>query len=62
MMWERIVRQMLGADEKYGVIPPELYRRVERVDKLVKLAGGGLVSRQAIAIIVENWQREGEDA
>jgi len=39
-------------------VPSELKERVDRVNQLVRMAGGGLVSRQVIATIVEAYERE----
>jgi hypothetical protein len=35
---------------------PDLYDWLVRVNKLCRKAGGELVSRQAIAVIVDDWQ------
>ena len=39
-------------------LPPELEKRLARVNALCKNAGGGLYSRQIVAIVIEQWERE----
>ena len=39
-------------------VPSGLKERVDRVNQLVRMSGGGLVSRQVIATIVEAYERE----
>lgn len=47
-----------GYDPAVSVIPPELLRRLKRVSSIVDHLGGTLRSRQAIAIIIEQYERE----
>lgn len=54
--WERILSEMYCYHD--GPVPSGLRERLERVNHLCVLAGGELVSRQAIAIVVAQWEAE----
>ena len=55
--YEIIARQMLDlcVDED---IPFSLLARLETVNRYCQSAGGRLMSRQTIAMIIEGWERE----
>lgn len=53
--WEAVA-DMLGC--KWTEIPKGLVDRILRVDALAGYAGGEIGSRQVLAVIVDQWQRE----
>ena len=55
--WTRIVDEMMGNKE----LPDELYHRLSRIDKLCSTAGGELWSRQIIAMVIEQYEREEDE-
>ena len=62
-----MIRQMLSLEDD-GEIPLELARRINRVDSFLAKADridggrqfGELRSRQVVATIIEQWEREGD--
>ena len=48
-----LASQMLG-----GGMPVKLEERLRRVNQLCMEHGGSLISRQVVASIVEQWERE----
>jgi hypothetical protein len=53
--WARLTaRLMLGK----GCCPKTLGVRLDRVSELIRERGGALRSRQAVAVVVEQWERE----
>ena len=53
MNFLEMASEMLGAS-----LPSTLEKRLIRVDALAMEIGGGLFSRQVIAMIIEQWERE----
>lgn len=53
-----IAQKMMAAVGWTEELPTELRLRLDRVAALCEAAGGGLVSRQAIAVVVEHWVHE----
>lgn len=57
-----IPRYLKHAQEMIGEVPQDLIDRLERVDCLCYSADyGHLESRQTVAVIIEQWQREQEE-
>jgi len=56
--WEKFAAEMLGCGAEN--VPPELEARLNRVDRLCYKAGASLYSRQLIAAVIEQYQRETE--
>ena len=55
--WCAIVDDMMGWEE----LPDELYNRLDRIDKLCSRADGELWSRQVIAMVIEQYEREEDE-
>lgn len=51
---EGIVRSMIGG----AFVPDSLWARLDQIDSLCIAAGGRLRSRQVIATVVEQWERD----
>ncbi len=50
---------LMIAMKMYGdTLPPPVEVRLQQVNHLAEKAGGGLYSRQAIAMIIEQYERE----
>lgn len=57
------VRQMLDLPTAHTLpptqhVPEDLLKRLERVSQLCRRAHGDLKSRQVIAMIIEQWERD----
>lgn len=48
----------LSTDKIHSRLNPELERRLERIDELVGWPGGEVASRQVVAVVIEQWERE----
>lgn len=57
--WEKVARQLLNLKPNDSV-PHGLAGRLTRVANLVGFGGGVLGSRQAIAVVIEQWERDEE--
>ena len=53
--YQEIVCQIFGV-ETYREIPYTLQGRLDRINDMI--IGGELVSRQVVAVIVEQWERD----
>lgn len=50
---------VVHAEKMLGTaVPPSLYRRLQRVDEFCTSAGAALLSRQLIAVVVDQWSRD----
>jgi len=56
---EVLVKAALGISP-HKPIPPELLRRIHRVEELVERQGrdGWTLSRQVLAVVIEQWERD----
>ncbi len=52
----KMAREMLGVEELETVLD----LRLSRIDELCRLKGGQLWSRQVVAMVIEQWEREME--
>lgn len=52
-MWKRLAEAILPDG-----VPLEVLRRLARVNELIEKAGGELNSRQVVALVIEQYERE----